>query len=144
MNQLFVARCLIVVTFVAATRSTLITFGHARDLTFEAAEYKGGKARQHPRYHAFRGAMLALGASTVQALVLLLAPVEDLNPTMFVAQCILALGHYGGWYLPYVLPVGFLRGKPLRAPHWNAEVGHLTAMTTNIAALILARGAYFG
>lgn len=144
MDALFRARSLIVVTFIAATRSALYTFGHARDLTFEAAEYKSGKAKQHPRYHAFRGAMLALGASTVQAWVLLFAPVRDLNPTLWTAQCILALGHYGGWYLPYILPASFLPGKPLRAPHWRAEINHLTAMTSNVFALILARGAYFG
>ena len=126
---LLFARLLITVTFAAATRSTLITFAHARDLTFEAPAYKGGKARQHPRYHAFRGAMLALAASMAQALVLLLAPEEDLNPTIWYVQVILAVGHYGGWYVPYVLPSSVLPGKPLRAPVWQAEVGHLVSFS---------------
>ena len=75
--------------------------------------------------------------------MLLFAPTHDLNPSIYYAQWILAFGHYGGWYLPYILPSSVLPGKALRAPHMNAEIGHMTAMLTNVLALLVVREYYF-
>uniref|UniRef100_A0A7S2XHU7 Uncharacterized protein n=1 Tax=Lotharella oceanica TaxID=641309 RepID=A0A7S2XHU7_9EUKA len=144
-DPLVVGRGLIGVSFLAAGRSTLKTFQHSRDLSFEAPKYRGGKAPQHTRYHAFRGATLALAASSVQALVMFLAPRSDMNPTVYCAQWVLALGHYGGWYLPYLFPKGTWveGGAELRAPVWAAEYGHMAAMLTNALALLVTKPLYF-
>mmetsp|Transcript_13798 Transcript_13798/g.33702 ORF Transcript_13798/g.33702 Transcript_13798/m.33702 type:complete len:165 (-) Transcript_13798:174-668(-) len=145
LDPLNVGRGLVGVTFIVAGRSTLKTFQHSRDITFEAPKYRGGKHRQHTRYHAFRGATLALAASTVQVFAMWMSPERDLNPTVYYSQWILALGHYGGWYIPYLFPKGFwVQGaKELRAPVWAAEYGHIVALATNVLALLVARPKYF-
>eukprot|EP00467_Chlorarachnion_reptans_P015277 CAMPEP_0114536262 /NCGR_PEP_ID=MMETSP0109-20121206/28893_1 /TAXON_ID=29199 /ORGANISM="Chlorarachnion reptans, Strain CCCM449" /LENGTH=173 /DNA_ID=CAMNT_0001719957 /DNA_START=18 /DNA_END=538 /DNA_ORIENTATION=+ len=154
LDPLNVGRGLVGVTFIVAGRSTLKTFQHSRDITFEAPKYRGGEAQAahtlpcFPRSNVGSGGEHSTGVRNVDVAGARSQPdgvLFTVDISFGALWWILALGHYGGWYIPYLFPKGFwVQGaKELRAPVWAAEYGHIVALATNVLALLVARPKYF-
>merc|ERR1712216_658412 len=108
--------------------SIWMTFKHAFGPKFEAPEFgRHGKTHpKHPRYHAWRGRCLAVGASLVLNLIAN-APKADRSPFVFCIACLTCASYYIGWWGCY--PFG------LRTPHPGAERTHQLGAVLTIAGL---------
>jgi hypothetical protein len=89
------ARGLLVLGSLAGLFSTWITLTFTWNKAFEATNLPHGKT--HPRYHAFRGAMLALAMNLVLLWLAFSAPVA--GPVLSVIS-FMAVFYYIGWWLP--------------------------------------------
>ena len=126
-------KALMLVGSAACGFSIYMTFVHATSESFEAPTYK--KGRKHPRYHAFRGGTLAVGAVAVLNATVH-APATDRTPTLWRVAAVTAAGYFGGWWAPkYYLG--------LRTPNWMAEGMHVAAASCCCAALWLARPTFY-
>ena len=102
-------------------KSIRMTFKHAASPSFEAPGYK--KGRKHPRYHAFRGATLAIGAVATMNFVVWRPKVERAEKgfeSLWISGAIAAVSYFSGWWLPKPL-------LKLKTPNWTAETVHILA-----------------
>merc|ERR1719473_2679762 len=109
-------RVLMALGSIPCIMSIKMTLHHAYAPSFEAPNYK--KGRKHPRYHAFRGATLAIGAVLALNMVAN-APMADRTPTLWNVAAIVSAGYFGGWWIPNILG--------LTTPNWTAEANHILA-----------------
>merc|ERR1712137_1220869 len=112
--------------------SVKLTFRHAMSPQFEAPHYDKGP--KHTRYHAFRGAALALGALITMNLTIHSSD-KDRNPTLWRNTMVMAVAYFGGWWAPKPL-------LGLRTPSWMAEVVHIAAASFSVGALVMARPSF--
>src|ERR1700686_1353462 len=82
--MLSLARILLVLGSLAGLISTWVTVTFTWDKDFEAPNLPSGKT--HPRYHAFRGAMLAFSAPVTGSVLSVIG--------------FMAVFYYIGWWLP--------------------------------------------
>jgi hypothetical protein len=124
-TMLMLARMLLVLAALAGFISTWITLQFTWNKAFEAPEL--GHGRTHPRYHAFRGAMLALAINILLLWLAYAAPVP--RETLGVISFMLAF-YYTGWWLPG--PV-----FNLWAPNLVANVVHLVGTLGLVGVVLL-------
>ena len=107
-----------------------MTLRHAKSPQFEAPTYHLG--RKHTRYHAFRGATLAMSAVATLNLIAWSSKAERGESgfwRVWLVGATTALGYFGGWWIP----------KPilgLTTPSWAAERNHIIAAICCSSALI--------
>ena len=107
-----------------------MTLKHAKSTDFEAPTYYLG--RKHPRYHAFRGATLAMGALASLNLVAWSSKIERAENgfwRLWLVGATTALGYFGGWWIPKPL-------LGLTTPSWKAESRHIGAAVCCCLALL--------
>eukprot|EP00756_Hemistasia_phaeocysticola_P028861 Hpha_TRINITY_DN16197_c3_g1::TRINITY_DN16197_c3_g1_i1::g.5429::m.5429 len=126
------ARVLMGLGSLACAQSIYKTFENALNPKFQAPEFK--ISPNHSRYHAFRGGCLAVAATTVLNGVLY-TPAAERVRSLWNAAAVIAVGYFGGWWIPRPL-------LNLRTPHWVAELVHLGAALLCSAALFVARPAF--
>jgi hypothetical protein len=122
--MLSLARILLVLGSLAGLISTWVTVTFTWNKDFEAPNLPNGKT--HPRYHAFRGAMLALAMNLVLLWLAFSAPVTG---SVLSVIGFMAVFYYIGWWLP-----GPLFG--LWTPEPRATVVHAIG-TLSLLGLIL-------
>ena len=111
-------------------KSIQMTLRHAKSTEFEAPTYHLGA--KHPRYHAFRGATLAISAVATLNLIAWTSKLERSQIgfwRLWLIGATTAVGYFGGWWIP----------KPilgLTTPSWTAERNHIIAATCCCSALM--------
>ena len=111
-------------------KSIGMTLKHAKSPQFEAPTYHLG--RKHTRYHAFRGATLAMGAVATLNLIAWSTKAERAESgfwRLWLVGATTALGYCGGWWIP----------KPilgLTTPNWTAERNHIIGALGFCSALL--------
>ena len=135
MNQLNLARGLLVFGFLYGLTSLGATFNHIGDPAYLVQpEFGGGQA--HSWYHALREACGDI-ATIVVLLILFLGDKKLRQPVTWWIGLILLLGYY----LPYWIGMPFM--TELAAPSLQAEINHIVQAVFALAGLFTARKFFF-
>ena len=134
-NQLNIARAMLVFGFCYGLASLLATFTHIGDPAYLVqSNFGGGQA--HSWYHALREACGDI-ATIVIVLYLFFANEKVRQPLTWWISLVLLLGYY----LPYWIGMPFM--AELGAPSLQAEINHIVQAFFALAGLFCARKAFF-
>ena len=134
MNKLAVARILLALGMLAGLQSWWMTMHHIWDpdyLLISAFE----KGATHARYHAFREGIGDAAASAV-LMVLFFGPDRFRTRESWLIALLIMIGTYAPFW------IGAPFSSDLTAPHFAAEVVHVTMALPSIVALFLAKPAF--
>ena len=123
LSNLWTARVLVIIGFLAGYVPVGSTFGHIGDERFMPT---------HTWHHFLREGFGDLGAMAAILLILFAAP-QYRNPTAWWVMLILMVG----FYAPFWVGVPFM--AELAAPSVSAEIAHLSMAVPCVLGLILAR-----
>jgi len=123
-----VARILTLAGSVFCGFSIKMTFAHSQSELFEAPDYP--KGRKHPRYHAYRGGTLALGAVAALNVYAWTDARERLGKSFGTAIAAVAAGYFLGWWPPQAF------GR-LGTPNKTAERVHRAGAALCLSSLVL-------
>lgn len=123
LSNLWSARALVILGFLAGYVPVGSTFGHIGDERFMPT---------HTWHHFFREGFGDLGAMAAILLILFAAP-QYRNPAAWWVMLILMVG----FYAPFWVGTPFM--AELAAPSLDAEIAHLSMAVPSVLGLILAR-----
>ena len=125
--NLWTARGLVIVGFLAAYTPVVQTFSHIGNERMRLIS-----SSTHSWHHFFREGFGDLGAMAAILVILFAAP-RFRSPTMWWVMLILMFG----FYAPFWIGVPFM--AELAAPNMAAEIAHLLTAVPAVAGCILAR-----
>lgn len=125
---MLLCRLLLLLGLAVGARSVWETLAFSWDPAFEAPALAEGS--RHTNYHVFREFTLTLAAIAVM-LHAMFQPPRRRTRQLWVAMAVVALGYYGGWWLPWP-------ALGLRTPNLVAETVHLAAAASSATAIALA------
>jgi hypothetical protein len=130
LTSLTMARILLIVGFLLGLISLSQTVGHINDPNYLVPTAPTGAT--HAWYHFLREAGGDV-ATMVTALLILFAPLNQRNSTLWWVLIILLLGYYAPFW------VGIPVNVALSAPSIEAEIVHLLMATFSFSGAFLAR-----
>ena len=134
-NQLNIARALLVFGFLYGLTSLLATFNHIGDPAYLVqSNFGGGQA--HSWYHALREAFCDI--ATILIVLYLFFASDKVRQPLTWWICLVLLS---GYYLPYWAGMPFV--EELAAPSLRAEMNHIIQAFFALAGLFCAKPAFF-
>ena len=129
-----VPRLLLALGVIFGVMSMFFTLTYAWDPLFQAPNLPLPDPPTHTNYHAFRGFTLAAGATLIM-LYCMFMPAGKRSPELWTVMLFAGVFYYAGWWLPWPL-FGY------RTPGLGAEMVHILAAGSSLAAIFLARRFY--